>query len=92
MCSSAVTHCPPSAPVAGLTTYSPEVFPTIIRATGTGIANMVARIAGMLSPLTLGALLEESEAAVLVACGCFMAAVVVCSLLLPIETRGMVLT
>ena len=74
--------------VAGLTTYTPEVFPTAIRTSGTGIANMSARVAGMLSPIVCGALLDVSEGAVLVLCGSLMAATATCAMLLPIETRG----
>lgn len=77
--------------VAGLTTYTPEVFPTVIRTTGTGVANMCARVAGMMSPLVCGALLDVSEGAVLVLCGSLMAATATCAALLPIETRGRVL-
>ena len=49
---------------------------------------MVARIAGMLSPIICGALLDISEAAVLVLCGVLMAATALCGYFLPIETRG----
>ena len=52
---------------------------------------MSARIAGMISPIACGALLEISEGAVLALCGALMAATAISAACLPIETRGRVL-
>ncbi|MEH7115809.1 MFS transporter [Neobacillus vireti] len=43
----------------GLYAYSPEQYPTIIRATGTGIAAAVGRIGGVLGPLLVGNLVSR---------------------------------
>lgn len=39
---------------AGLYAYTPEVFPTDIRTTGTGVASSVGRIGGIVSPILVG--------------------------------------
>jgi putative MFS transporter len=43
----------------GLYAYTPEQYPTIIRATGTGIAASIGRIGGVLGPLLVGALVTQ---------------------------------
>ncbi len=80
------------APVAGLTTFTTEVFPTDIRASGSGIANSCARIAGFLVPLAAGALLEVSTTAVLLLSAVTGIVAAVCHIANPIETRGRALS
>ncbi|MFD0118861.1 MFS transporter [Streptomyces sp. NPDC058320] len=41
---------------AALYAYSPEVYPTAIRATGTGAASAFGRIGGIAAPITIGVL------------------------------------
>ncbi|MFE7160822.1 MFS transporter [Streptomyces sp. NPDC057636] len=41
---------------AALYAYSPEVYPTVIRATGTGAASAFGRIGGIAAPITIGVL------------------------------------
>ncbi|HEY2421833.1 MAG TPA: MFS transporter [Neobacillus sp.] len=43
----------------GLYAYTPEQYPTIIRATGTGIAASIGRIGGVLGPLLVGSLVTQ---------------------------------
>lgn len=56
---------------AGLYSYTPELFPTALRATAQGIATATSRIGAMLSPILVGALYP-----VLGFAGVFMAALV----------------
>jgi hypothetical protein len=68
--------------------YTPEVFPAPSRGTGTGIASLLNRIAGLLAPVVAAQIGEQSPSApILAAGGCYIvASVAMC--LLPIETRG----
>lgn len=68
--------------------YSPELYPTAIRATGVGWASGMSRIAGALAPLIGGLLLPVSLAAALIpyAAGFVVAGVAVVAL--GRETRG----
>ncbi|MEM1769435.1 MAG: MFS transporter [Nitrososphaerota archaeon] len=43
---------------AGLYTYTPELYPTRIRGTGTGVAASIGRLAGILAPSITGYLFE----------------------------------
>ncbi|XVF19135.1 hypothetical protein REPUB_Repub11eG0083000 [Reevesia pubescens] len=69
--------------------YSPELYPTPVRATGAGLASAVGRIGGMVCPLVAVGLVTEchqTEAVIL-----FLVAIVlsvVCILLFPYETKG----
>ncbi|MCX8192670.1 MAG: MFS transporter [Nitrososphaeria archaeon] len=45
---------------AGLYTYTPELYPTRMRGTGTGVAAAVGRLAGILAPYITGYLFEVS--------------------------------
>ncbi|XP_022723469.1 organic cation/carnitine transporter 7-like [Durio zibethinus] len=69
--------------------YSPEIYPTPVRATGVGLASGMGRIGGMVCPLVAVGLVTEchqTEAVVL-----FLIAIVVsvvCIQLFPYETKG----
>jgi hypothetical protein len=68
--------------------YTPEVFPAPSRGTGTGIASLLNRIAGLAAPVVAaqtGTLHPSTP--ILLAGGCYLAAAVA-MILLPIETRG----
>ena len=68
--------------------YTPEVFPAPVRGTGTGIASLLNRIAGLSAPVVAAQVGAEHPSApiVLAAIMYFVAFVAMC--LLPIETRG----
>lgn len=68
--------------------YTPEVYPTQLRATGMGAASAMTRVAGLLAPLLGGLLLATSLPLALTV---FASAFGVCglaALALPYETRG----
>ncbi|KRL05629.1 MFS transporter [Liquorilactobacillus oeni] len=71
--------------------YSPEQYPSVIRATGTGIAAGVGRLGGICGPLLVGALLEKNVSFTVIF-GIFCAAIfcaVFAIILLGKETMGM---
>ncbi|XP_076924427.1 organic cation/carnitine transporter 7-like [Bidens hawaiensis] len=73
--------------------YSPEVYPTNIRATGVGIATAVGRIGGMVCPLVAVGLVSSCSQTLAVML--FEAMILVsglCVMLLPLETKGRELT
>jgi len=67
--------------------YTPEVYPTTIRATGLGVASGISRIAGILTPFVANVLsqYEIYIPIVIYASVAFIAAFA--SMLLPIETK-----
>jgi len=68
--------------------YTPEVFPAPVRGTGTGIASMLNRIAGLCAPIIAANIPNANPSApVFVSGGLFLAAFVA-MLCFPIETRG----
>lgn len=85
---SSLANCAFQMMFAALSTFTPEAFPTRVRASATGIANMSARLAGMVSPMVVGPLLAESDALALGVCGAALVMAVVCMYNLPFETRG----
>ena len=72
--------------------YTPELYPTHARATGTGFASSVGRIGAFLGPTLVGVILPrtgQSGVFMLAGCSFFIAAVVV--MVLGKETKGIVL-
>ena len=77
---------------AGLYTYTPELYPTRIRGTGSGIAASIGRLAGILAPTLTGFLYSIGK--VLFPFTIFTLAHIIASLsviFLGIETKGKVL-
>eukprot|EP00297_Palpitomonas_bilix_P000475 CAMPEP_0113912342 /NCGR_PEP_ID=MMETSP0780_2-20120614/28874_1 /TAXON_ID=652834 /ORGANISM="Palpitomonas bilix" /LENGTH=549 /DNA_ID=CAMNT_0000909291 /DNA_START=12 /DNA_END=1661 /DNA_ORIENTATION=- /assembly_acc=CAM_ASM_000599 len=71
--------------------YTPEVYPTAVRATGNGVANSIARIGGMVCPFPAYYLVAGGSIAQMAGFGffagiCIIAAVV--AFFLPVETAG----
>jgi hypothetical protein len=67
--------------------YTPEVFPAPCRGTGTGIASLLNRLAGITAPALAAQIGGTSHAPIIAAGACYLAASV-SMILLPIETRG----
>ncbi|KAF9086584.1 hypothetical protein BGX23_008776 [Mortierella sp. AD031] len=73
---------------AVLYSYTPEVFPSDIRGTACGVAAAMSRLAGIITPLIVGAMLTVNTYFPLytASIGFFISAVCMC--FLPIETKG----
>lgn len=79
---------------AGLYTYTPELYPTKLRGTGTGVAASIGRLAGILAPSITGYLFEISGGALLPAFTVFALAHImaaISTMILGEETKGKVL-
>lgn len=75
---------------AVLYSYTPEVFPSEIRGTACGVASAMSRLAGILSPLIVGAMLMVSTYFPLYASSVTFFISGICMCFLPIETKGRV--
>ncbi|MEM1584480.1 MAG: MFS transporter [Nitrososphaerota archaeon] len=76
---------------AGLYTYTPELYPTKLRGTGTGVAASIGRLAGIFAPSITGYLFEVSGGLLLPAFTVFASAHIIASvstLVLGEETRN----
>jgi putative MFS transporter len=78
-------------PWAVLYTYTPEVFPTVVRATGMGVCSAFTRLAGTITPLVGEVLLRENRVYPFLTFGIALCISGICSAFLPIETLGRVL-
>ncbi|KAJ7387131.1 hypothetical protein OS493_004096 [Desmophyllum pertusum] len=72
----------------GFYVYTPEVYPTVVRALGLGCCSAVARIGAMVTPFVSQVLLRVSLRLALGVYGVMSLICVVFTLLLPIETKG----
>lgn len=72
-----------------LYTYTPELFPTPIRGTGTGIASCLNRISGLCAPLVAIYSSAGDPKTPIYVSGALMLAASIAMCCLPIETRGM---
>ncbi len=79
-------------PWAILNTYTTEVYPTTVRATGVGICNTFTRIAGTLTPLIGEILLDIAIPLPYLTFGVSLIVAALCCYYLPIETLGMELS
>lgn len=68
--------------------YTPEVYPTTIRATALGVCNTSARLGAMISPFIAEVLLRNSAWSALSIMGVLATVAAVASFMLPIETTG----
>ncbi|WP_062015258.1 MFS transporter [Aureimonas sp. AU4] len=68
--------------------WTPELYPTHLRATGMGAAGAVARLGGLLAPSLLAPLAAQSFAGALGLYAAFLVAAAVAALSLKAETRG----
>jgi len=72
---------------SSVVTWTPELYPTDVRATAVGVANAVGRIGAVISPLVSGALIVFSPAAVFAAFAFVYGIGVMAAIFLTIETR-----
>ncbi|XP_073257422.1 synaptic vesicle 2-related protein-like isoform X1 [Porites lutea] len=72
----------------GFYVYTPEVYPTVVRALGLGFCSAVARVGAMITPFISQVLLRVSLRLALGVYGLMSLLCTVCTLLLPIETTG----
>ena len=68
--------------------YTPEVYPTTIRARGLGAANMLDRLGGMVGPFVGGVLLAYDRTVAVVAFAAALGVAAVASMFLRTETKG----
>ncbi|POS86531.1 hypothetical protein EPUL_001606 [Erysiphe pulchra] len=73
---------------AVLYSYTPEVFPTSIRGTGTGIASLVNRIGGLCAPIIAANAPVENPNIPIYLSGSLILSAFVAMLFMSIETRG----
>lgn len=72
----------------GFYVYTPEVYPTVIRALALGCCSAMARIGAMVTPFISQVLLRVSLRLALGVYGVMSLVCVVFTLMLPIETKG----
>ena len=68
--------------------YTAEVFPAPVRGTGSGIASLLNRIAGICAPLVAAKLGVDDPMAPILAAGALYMVAFVAMCLLTVETRG----
>ncbi|KAF9145760.1 hypothetical protein BGX30_007073 [Mortierella sp. GBA39] len=73
---------------AVLYSYTPEVFPSDIRGTACGVAAATSRLAGIITPLIVGAMLSVNTYFPLYTASIMFFVSAVCMCFLPIETKG----
>ncbi|KRT78487.1 membrane transporter, partial [Oryctes borbonicus] len=68
--------------------YTPEVYPTSLRAVGVGSCSAMARLGAMITPYVAQVLLKSSVSFATIIYGVFAILAAIACLILPIETRG----
>lgn len=68
--------------------YTPEVFPAPVRGTGTGIASLLNRVAGLAAPVLAAQVGSAHPTGPIIAAGIMYLIAFVAMCFLPIETRG----
>jgi MFS family permease len=68
--------------------YTPEVFPAPVRGTGTGIASLLNRIAGIAAPVVAATVGSAHPTGPIIGAGVMYLVAFVAMCFLPIETRG----
>jgi len=73
----------------GVYTYTPELYPTRVRATGAGAAAAFGRVGGILSPIVVGMLLPSfGQSGVLTLNAALLAVAASAVFILGVETKG----
>lgn len=76
---------------AGIYAFTPEVYPTRLRASGMGSAGAMARAGGLLAPSVVAPLMTTNFTLALVAISAFLVVAAGCIKLMDVETRGLAL-
>lgn len=72
--------------------YTPEVYPTYLRAVGVGVCSGMARLGAMVTPFVAQVLVQDSLNVAIGLYGSVSLLAMAASLLLPIETKGRAMT
>ncbi|KAH9489330.1 hypothetical protein Btru_051657 [Bulinus truncatus] len=72
----------------GAYVYTPEIYPTSVRAVGLGTCSGLARVGAIITPFVAQVLLKQSTYAAISLYGSFCLLAALAAFLLPIETRG----
>lgn len=72
--------------------FTPELYPTELRATGMGAAGALARLGGLLAPSALGVVVAVSFEVAIMLFAVLLASAAIAIMAIPIETRGTTLT
>ena len=68
--------------------YTPEVYPTYLRAVGVGVCSGMARFGAMVTPFVAQVVVQKSINAAVGLYGSISLLAMIASLVLPIETKG----
>lgn len=68
--------------------YTPELFPTALRATGMGTASAVSRVAGLLAPSLLGVIIARGFGTAIGFFAVLLVLAAAATLIIPAETRA----
>jgi putative MFS transporter len=75
----------------GVYLYTPELYPTRMRAIGVGVATAWLRLASIIGPMVVGFMVVTGLQSVFLACGVLAAVTAVITILLAIETKQRIL-
>jgi putative MFS transporter len=76
---------------AGVYAFTPEVYPTSLRASGMGTAGAIARVGGLLAPSLIAPMMATNFTLALFVISGFLAAAAACVSFIDVETRNMAL-
>jgi putative MFS transporter len=68
--------------------FTPELYPTALRATGVGAAGAMARVGGLLAPTLVGLVVVTSFSAAMALFAVLLALAAASTWLISVETRG----
>ncbi len=86
-----VARCFISGAFQSIYVYTPEYYPTAMRAIGLGSCSAMARVGAIITPFIAQILLKISPNLAISIYGCVALAAAVCAISLPVETKGRML-
>jgi MFS transporter, putative metabolite:H+ symporter len=75
----------------GVYLYTPELYPTRMRAIGVGVATAWLRLASIIGPAAIGFIVMSGLESIFLICGALAAATAVITAIFAVETRGRIL-